>query len=226
MSRVLIVEQAPGAGHRLCRGLEAEGYEADVVADGASAETLARQNGFDAILLDLVSPGEEALTLCRELRAAQVRAPIIAIVSGAGVEDRAAGFDVGVSDYVDQTEAASTLAGSIRHAIRRAGEEPSGRDFWRHGALVVDFRRQEASRAGLPLPLTPMQFRLLRVFVEHAGQVLGAREIIDLVWGEGYYVSGRVVYTHINNLRGRLEDDPSNPTLIVNRRRFGYLFTG
>lgn len=108
----------------------------------------------------------------------------------------------------------------------RPSHEPTAPAVWRSGSIVVDFHSREASRDGLPLPLTPMQFKLLQMFVEHPGRFLATRDIIDLVWGRGFYVTERVVYTHINNLRSRLEDDPANPTLIVSRRRIGYMFMG
>ena len=224
MARILIVEDEAGIAMGLQDGLEAEGYATDVAADGVVAEAKAREGRYDLILLDIALPGKDGLAVCRDLRAAGVQTPLIAVTARVQEIDRVLGFEVGVDDYVTKPFSARELAGRIRAVLRRAHGPAPARAVWRHDDLIVDFRRFEATRGGRPLDLTPTEFRLLRTFVDRPGDVLSVRELIDLAWGQDTFLTDRVVYTHVNNLRGKIERDPAAPALIVSVRRVGYRF--
>ncbi len=226
MQKILIVEDEPGIAIGLKDGLEADGYATEVVADGVTAETRARQGGYDLILLDIALPKKDGFAVCRDLRAAGVRTPIIALTARAQEIDRVLGFELGVDDYVVKPFSPRELSGRIKAVLRRAHGSSGEDDVWEHGDIVVNFRRFEATRGGRAIELTPMEFRLLRTFVANRGRVLSVREIIDLAWGANTFVTDRVVYTHVNNLRAKIEVHPSAPELIVSVRRVGYRFDG
>ncbi len=226
MSRVLVVEDEAGIALGLQDGLEAEGFGVELVDNGAAAEAKARREAYDLILLDIMLPGKDGLSICRDLRAAGIRTPIIVLTARAQEIDRVLGLELGADDYVTKPFSLRELVARVKAVLRRTAGTGQARDIWRHQDLVVDFRRFEGSRGGAPVELTPTEFRLLRAFVEHPGEVLSVSQLIDLVWGPDTFLTDRVVYTHVNNLRGKIERDPSNPSLIVSIRRVGYRFDG
>ena len=225
-SRLLIVEDEAAIAMGLRDGLAAEGFVVDVVGDGEAAEAQARQVSYDLIVLDLALPKKDGLAVCRDLRASRINTPIIAVTARAQEIDRVIGFELGVDDYVTKPFSARELVGRIKAVLRRTASPVSQIDVWRRGDLVVDFRRFEAFRAEQPLDLTPREFKLLKVFVGHRGEVLSVRRLIDLVWGADVFVTDRVIYTHINNLRAKIEPDPSAPAILQNVRGAGYRFDG
>jgi two-component system, OmpR family, alkaline phosphatase synthesis response regulator PhoP len=226
MQKILIVEDEPAIALGLKDGLEADGYATEIVTDGISAEARARQGKYDLILLDIALPKKDGLAVCRDLRAVGIRTPIIALTARAQEIDRVLGFELGVDDYVTKPFSPRELSGRIKAVLRRAHGAPGEDDVWERADIVVNFRRFEATRGGRPIELTPMEFRLLRTFVTNPGRVLSVREIIDLAWGANTFVTDRVVYTHVNNLRAKIEVHPSAPELIVSVRRVGYRFDG
>jgi DNA-binding response OmpR family regulator len=226
MPRLLVVEDEAGIAMGLQDGLAAEGYDVEIVGDGPTAEARALRESYDLILLDVMLPGKDGFAVCRDLRAAGVRTPIIVLTARTQEIDRVLGFELGADDYVTKPFSPRELAARVKAVLRRTGAGGQPHDVWRHGDLAVDFRRFEASRGGRPLDLTPTEFRLLKTFVEHPGDVLSVRRLIDLVWGQDVFLTDRVIYTHVNNLRAKIEADPAAPTLIVSIRRVGYRFDG
>ena len=226
MAKLLVVEDEAGIAMGLQDGLTAEGHEVEIVADGISAETRALRGACDLILLDIMLPGKDGFAVCRDLRAAGVRTPIIVLTARTQEIDRVLGFELGADDYVTKPFSPRELAARIKAVLRRVNDGGQPRDVWRHGDLVVDFRRFEATRRGQPVDMTPTEFRLLKTFIEHPGDVLPVRRLIDLVWGTDTFLTDRVIYTHVNNLRAKIERDPAAPTLIVSVRRVGYRFDG
>ena len=226
MPKLLVVEDEAGIAMGLQDGLVAEGYDVEVVGDGPTAEARALRETYDLILLDIMLPGKDGFAVCRDLRAAGVRTPIIVLTARTQEIDRVLGFELGADDYVTKPFSPRELAARVKAVLHRTGEGGQPRDVWRHGDLSVDFRRFEASRGGRAVDLTPTEFRLLKTFVEHPGDVLSVRRLIDLVWGQDVFLTDRVIYTHVNNLRAKIEADPATPTLIVSVRRVGYRFDG
>jgi len=109
--------------------------------------------------------------------------------------------------------------------LRRAAQPPSGSSF-QFGDVHMDFSRHEVARAGQVIDVTPNEFRLLRVLIEHRGALLSIDQLIQLVWGPDIFLTDRVIYTHINNLRAKIEPEPKEPRYIVSVRGAGYRFDG
>jgi DNA-binding response OmpR family regulator len=223
--RILVVEDEPTIALGLEDDLTLEGFDVEVVNDGMTAAAKAASEHYDLILLDIMLPRKDGLTVCRELRAAGLRTPILLLTARGQELDKVLGLELGADDYVTKPFSPRELVARIKAVLRRVEPATSG-TVLRNKDLVVDFGRFVATRAGQPIDLTALEFRLLKAFVDAAGQVLTHDELIARVWGKDVFLSDRVIYTHINNLRRKLEDDPSHPSLILGVRGVGYRFGG
>jgi DNA-binding response OmpR family regulator len=226
MARILIVEDERVIAAGLQDELLAEGYEVEAVGDGLAAEERARAGAFDLILLDVMLPKKDGFAVCRSLRAAGCRTPIIILTARVQDSDKILGLELGADDYVTKPFNPAELLARVRAVLRRATGEAEPAAVWEHGDLRVDFVRLDAARAGRPLTLTPTEFKILRYMVDNRGRAITFDELLAHVWGDGVFMSDRVIYTHINNLRQKIEDEPSRPGLIVSLRGVGYRFEG
>jgi DNA-binding response OmpR family regulator len=226
MARILVVEDEPTIAMGLHDDLTLEGHAVDVVADGLQAERIIVEGRHDLVLLDVMLPGRDGFAVCRAVRAACVRTPIILLTAKGQEVDKVLGLELGADDYVTKPFSPRELVARINAVLRRASEPPRSAHIHRSGDLVLDFGRCEASRNGRPIELTAMEFKLLRAFVAHRGQVLTHDQLIAEVWGPDVFLTDRVIYTHVNNLRQKIEITPSSPRLLVSVRGVGYRFDG
>jgi DNA-binding response OmpR family regulator len=222
MKRILVVEDEPTIAAGLEEDLKIEGYAVDVVDDGCVAESQAASGAYDLILLDIMLPGKDGLSVCRSLRAEGVRTPVLLLTAKGQEIDKVLGLELGADDYVTKPFSPRELLARIKAVMRRFDESQAPRDVVMLEDLKVDFRRFEVTRNAVPVPLTPTEFRILRAFVEHKGEVLSLRRLKELVWSGDTHVTERVVYTHMNNLRGKIERDAANPRLLVSVHGIGY----
>ena len=225
--RVLVVEDDRAIRELITLHLKLEGYGVVPSADGAEALRLARAEPFDLIVLDIMLPGRDGLSICRNLRASGISTPIILLTAKGREADKIRGLDLGADDYVTKPFARGELLARVRAALRRsatpAGSLPAQYTF---GGVTVDFARHQVSRAGQPFDLTPIEFKLLQTFIENRDHVLTHDEIIEHVWGREAFLTDRVLYTHVNNLRGKIEATPSEPRFLTGVRGVGYRFDG
>jgi DNA-binding response OmpR family regulator len=220
--RILVVEDEYAIAVGLRDDLEAEGYQVDVAADGIEGERAARDGGYDLILLDLMLPKKDGFAVCRALRASGVRTPIIVLTARAQEADKVLGLELGADDYITKPFSSRELRARVRAVLRRVADAAPGPATFERGDLVVDFNRYETRRAGQVVALTPTEYRLLAALVRSGGSVLTVDQIIDQVWGKGIALTDRVVYTHVNKLRAKIEPDPANPVIVVGVRGVGY----
>jgi DNA-binding response OmpR family regulator len=227
MKRVLVVEDEPVIALGLRDSLEAEGYAVEVAGEGVEAEARAREGGFELIVLDVMLPGRDGFSICRNLRASGLSTPIILLTAKGQEADKIRGLDLGADDYVTKPFARGELLARVRAALRRSAT-PSEALLapYTFGDVTVDFARHQASRAGQPLDLTPIEFKMLQTFIENRDRVLPHNEIIERVWGRDTFLTDRVLYTHVNNLRGKIEATPSEPRFLTGVRGIGYRFDG
>ena len=221
MSRILVVEDESAIAIGLKDDLELEGYEVDVAEDGAMAMEAAARAAYDLVLLDVMLPKKDGFSMCRDLRASGVRTPIILLTARGGEADKIRGLNLGADDYVTKPFSPRELNARIQAVLRRVS--PSG-PVRRFGDVTVDFSRCEVLRGGARVELTAQEFKLLRAFLDHAGEVLSLDRLLSLVWGQDVFLTDRVIYTHVNNLRSKIEQDPSRPRHIVSMRGLGYRF--
>jgi DNA-binding response OmpR family regulator len=225
MTRILVVEDEPGIALGLEDDLRMEGYEVETVADGNRASARARETAFDLILLDIMLPGKDGFEVCRELRRHGVRTPILILTAKGQEAEKVMGFDLGADDYVTKPFGTRELRARVKALLRRASGETET-DRYSFGEVEVDFPRGELLRNGQPVELTPLEFKLLTLFIRARGRVLSREKLVAGAWGPDMYTSERIVDNHIANLRKKIEPDPANPRYLRNLRGLGYRFDG
>jgi len=224
MARILIVEDEPRLALGLRDDLALEGYDVEVVGDGAEATTRARATPFDLIILDVMLPKKDGFEVCRELRLVGLKTPIIMLTARIEESEKVMGLEAGADDYVTKPFSPRELRARIKAALRRAGDETP--DRYRFGDIDVNFGRSELRRAGRVIDTTTLELKLLAAFVRHRGRTLSRARLLDEVWGAGTFVTDRVVDTHITNLRKKIESEPGRPRYLISVRGVGYRFDG
>jgi DNA-binding response OmpR family regulator len=224
MARILVVEDEPSIALGLKSDLKLEGHAVEVAADGETAVRRAREGAFDLLLLDLMLPRKDGLTVCRELRHAGVRTPIIMLTAKSQEAEKVLGLELGADDYITKPFSPLELRARVKAMLRRAaGEAP---DVYRFGDVEVDFGRAEVRRRGAVVDTTPLEFKLLTSFVRRRGRVLTRELLLDEVWRPESSPTDTVINNHIMNLRRKIEPDPAAPRYLVSVRGIGYRFEG
>jgi len=229
MTRILIVEDEPTIARGLQDDLELDGYAVEAAGDGESGLAKARTGAFDLIVLDIMLPRKDGFAVCRELRLAGIKVPIILLTAKSQEIDRVLGLELGADDYVTKPFSSRELKARIKAVLRRtaAGNEIGGaQTVFEFGEVKVDFEKFELRRAGQKVDLTAMEFKLLRAFLAHRGKVLSIDQLFAEVWDKDACLTDRVIYTHVNNLRNKIEDEPSRPRFLIGVRGLGYRFDG
>jgi len=222
--RILVVEDDPAIALALEDDLTSEGYDVEAVSDGNTARERAGSGRFDGILLDVMLPGRDGFQVCRDIRRAGIRTPIIMLTAKAQEAEKILGLELGADDYVTKPYSPLELRARIKAVLRR-GSEPVP-DTYRFGDVEVDFGRRELRRGAEVVDLTPLEFKLLALFIRNRGLALGRRRLIDEAWGTGTFVTDRVVDNQVTNLRKKVEPDPSVPRYVLSVRGYGYRFDG
>ncbi|MBE3124038.1 MAG: response regulator transcription factor [Acidobacteria bacterium] len=224
MKRILVVEDEPAIAFGLQLDLKNEGYDVEIESDGESALQRARKEAFDLILLDVMLPRKDGFEVCRELRRGGSKTPVIMLTAKTQETEKVLGLEIGADDYVTKPFSPRELRARVKAALRRTAEDDL--PIYRFGDAEVDFGRCELRRAGKPVELTALEFKLLTAFIRNGGKVLSRDQLLDLVWGHGTFVTDRVVDNHVVTLRKKVEPEPSEPRYIVSVRGLGYRFDG
>ena len=220
--RLLLVEDDPRIREALVLGLSDEGYEVDEAGSGESALRLLDRGSYDVVLLDLMLPGMDGFAVCRTVRA-RGDLPIIMITARSGSEDVIAGLEAGADDYVTKPVVASELAARIRALLRRARPERSVIDV---GGVRIHPDKGIATRADADLHLTRTELRLLTELATAEGAVVTREQLLERVWGYDYFGDTRLLDVHVRRLRRKVEQDPSDPRLVLTVRGVGYRIAG
>ena len=228
--RVLIVDDDPDLCDLLSEYLAANGLTVAAAGDGAAMRQAMARQMPDVVVLDLMLPGEDGLSLARELRA---RSEVgILMLSARGEEmDRVIGLEVGADDYVAKPFSPRELLARVRALLRRTRAATTAAtpvaipERYCFGPFALDIAAHRLLRDGLEVHITTAEFELLRVFVEQPNRVLNRDDIIDLLKGYDRDPFDRTVDIRVTRLRRRIEANPSHPTYIRTVRGEGYLFT-
>ncbi len=190
--------------------------------DGEEGVRLATTEEVDLVVLDLMLPGIDGLEVCRRLRATS-EVPVVMLTALGDESDRVAGLELGADDYVTKPFSPRELALRVDSVLRRtAGDaEPRLPDVLTDGDLVVDHVRREATRDGIPLPLTTRELDLLRFLVGHPGTAFSRDELLREVWGWSFGDQSTVT-VHVRRLREKVETDPTHPVRLVTVWGVGY----
>jgi DNA-binding response OmpR family regulator len=222
-ARILVVEDDSAIGIALEDDLRYEGYDVDLVSDGGAAVARARAAAYDLILLDVMLPGIDGFEVCRQLRRSGITARILLLTARGGESDRILGLDLGGDDYVTKPYSPRELRARIR-AHLRSRPSAAGPAVTRFGDCELDPVRGELRRQGAPVPVTPLEFKLLTLFASRPGRVLTRRVLIDEAWGAATSITERVVDNQIANLRKKIEREPAAPRFLKSVRGIGYRF--
>ncbi len=222
---ILVVDDEESIRELVQLNLRKAGYRTAAAATGAECLARVAEGRPDLVILDIMLPDTDGLTLCRVLRR-DTAVPVIFLTARDDEVDRVLGLELGADDYVTKPFSPRELVARVRAVLRRAGENgaPRSPEALTAGDLVVDLARHEARRAGRPVPLTPKEFELLAFLVRHAGQALSRDRLLDSVWGADYFGDVRIVDVHVRHLREKIEADPANPVYIKTVRGVGYRF--
>lgn len=201
--RVLVVEDDPILASVIAETLRDGGFRVDLLHDGEAVADYVRRQSPQAVLLDLGLPGRDGMAVCRELREFST-VPLIMVTARADSADRMQGLDTGADDYLCKPFEPGELIARLRALLRRARQ-------WQGAAeppppLRIDAAAMQASVHGLPLALTPIEFRLLHTLSQHPGRVYTRAQLLDCIYQADHVVNDRTVDSHIKNLRRKFEE--------------------
>jgi two-component system OmpR family response regulator len=217
--RLLVVEDEAKMAGLLARGLEEEGHAVDVAGRGEDALWMAHTVSYDAIVLDVMLPGLDGFAVCRELRRREVWTPVLLLTARDAVDDRVSGLDTGADDYLVKPFAFAELLARLRSLKRRA---PSVRPVEiQVGDLRLDPARRRAWRGERELELSPKEFALLEVFMDHPGEVLSRLQLLEHAWDMAYEPRSNVVDVYVRYLREKI-DKPFERHSLETLRHVGY----
>jgi DNA-binding response OmpR family regulator len=220
--RLLLVEDEEKLALTLQRGLEREGYAVDVMLDGAEALARLRVNhsDYDLVVLDVMLPGEDGLSICRRLRTEGVAVPILMLTARDATADKVAGLDSGADDYLVKPFAFEELLARIRTLLRRPPQVLPPR--LQVGDLALEPHTRAVTRGAREIALTTKEFTLLEYFMRNAGEVLTREQIMSHAWDFDYEGFSNVVDVHVKNLRAKI-DVKGAPKLFHTVRGVGYV---
>ena len=226
MRKVLIVEDDQAMAVALRDGFTYEGYAVQVARDGATGLRMATEKGHDLVILDVMLPRMSGLDVCRQLRSSGNGTPIIMLTARGQEIDKVLGLKTGADDYVTKPFSFLELMARVEAVLRRASKAAEEVESAQFGDVEVNFKSFEASKGGRALDLSPREFKMLKYFAEHRGEVVTRDQLLDHVWGYEGLPLTRTVDMHIAKLRRKIEDTPSDPRHIITVHRVGYKFTG
>ena len=217
--RLLIVEDERGIASALRQGLSESGYAVDVARDGMEARDYVLATTYDIILLDILLPKLDGLSLLRDLRARGLAMPILLLTARDAVDDRVAGLDAGADDYLVKPFSFSELLARIRALLRRPVLKTTNR--LTAGDIAMDLSARSVTRGAQPVVLTPREFAMLEYLLRHPGQALSRSQIAERVWSWEFHGETNIVDVYVGYLRRKL-DRAGEPSNIETLRGYGY----
>lgn len=238
MPQILLVDDERVLRTSLTFTLQQNGYQVTSAATGPEALRIAEEQPPDLILLDLMLPGVDGMEVCRRLRR-RSNVPVIMLSARGQEDDRVTGLRLGADDYVTKPFSTRELIARIEAVLRRHAALPSASEeseerpvaaekpaeqILESGALRLDVQARQAWRDGELLNLSPKEFQLLSLLMQHRGRALSRDELIASVWGSEFMGDGKTLDVHIRWLRAKVEPNPAEPTHVRTVRRFGFRF--
>jgi len=222
---ILVVEDEVTLREALVYNLNKEGYTVLQAGTGLDALALAREEAPDVVILDLMLPELDGLSVCRSLRRdpATAASGILMLTARSGELDKIVGLESGADDYLTKPFSLGELLARVRALLRRA-RNTAPRDTLEAGNLVLDLIARRATRNGVDLPLKPKEFSLLAELMRYRGAVLSRDLLLNHVWGQDFFGDDRTVDVHVRWLREKIEEDPAHPVHIQTVRGLGYRF--
>lgn len=228
-SRILLVEDETSISEPLAFLLGREGYQVQIVADGAEAVRVFPESRADLVLLDLMLPGLPGTEVCRSIRA-RSQVPVIMLTAKDSEIDIVVGLELGADDYITKPYSTRELLARVRAALRRSEVAvPEEDQFTDEGVIDelgirLDIERHAVSVEGEEVAMPLREFELLELLMRHSGRVLTRGQLIDRVWGSDYYGDTKTLDVHVKRIRSRIEQDPKEPKILTTVRGVGYRF--
>lgn len=223
--KILLVEDEKGLILTLTDRLESEGFEVETASDGEAGLSLALNEAFDLIILDVMLPKKNGFDVCRDLRRKNVETPVLMLTAKGETIDKVLGLKLGADDYLTKPFEVMELLARIEALLRRSvNTHQNAAGTFKFGSVAIDFRRAEVLKENKPVELSALEFKLLQYLIEHRGEVLKRDELLDEVWGYDAMPSTRTVDVHVAWLRQKLEENPKYPQFIQTIHGLGYKF--
>jgi DNA-binding response OmpR family regulator len=220
---VLVVDDEPIVREVVVRYLEREGYRTLQAADGTRARELLERETPSLVVLDLMLPGTDGLSLCRWIRA-RSDLPVIMLTARGEETDRIVGLEIGADDYVTKPFSPRELAARVRTVIRRSTPPRHRDEHLSFRGLEIDASTREVTKAGAAVRLTAKEFDLLWFLASNPRRVFSRDQLMDRIWGYDAAVDTGTVTVHVRRLRQKIEDDPSSPRFLETVWGVGYRF--
>ncbi len=229
---VLIIEDTPDIARLVQMHLRDLQCESVIAGDGKEGLELFHKGQFDLVILDLMLPVMDGLSVCKALRALPGYVPILMLTAKSTELDRVLGLEVGADDYLTKPFSIPELLARIKALFRRVdalaektSNNTTAAQTLEFGDLVIDTGKHRVAVAGKEITLTAREFDLLLHFARHPGHVYSRTQLLDQVWGYGHDGYEHTVNSHINRLRTKIEDDPAKPRYVLTVWGVGYKFT-
>ena len=222
--KILVVDDEKVLVKGIKFNLESEGYQVEAGYDGEQAVELARNGGFDLIILDLMMPKIDGLQACMRIREFS-NVPIIMLTARSEDADKIIGFECGADDYITKPFNILELKARVRALLRRAGmaaQQSAAGSKLAMGHIVLDPDARAAWKDGKSVDLTAKEFDLMELLMRNPGRVYSRENLLNVVWGYEYAGDYRTVDVHVRRLREKLELDPANPQYILTKWGVGY----
>lgn len=231
MPHILIVDDSRDIRDLVARFMTGHGYRVSTAGDGRAMRKVLEGNGIDLVVLDVMLPGEDGLSLCRWLRG-QSAVPIVMLTAMGEEADRIVGLEMGADDYMPKPFSARELLARIKAVLRRAQGQPKTEEGTGRAAVYrfADWsfdaaRRELVDRDGMVVPLSSGEYELLLAFVERPQRVLNRDQLLDLARGRAAAAFDRAIDTQVSRLRRKIEEDQKDPKIIKTIWGEGYVFS-
>ncbi len=224
MKKILIIEDDIGIREGLEDDFRFEGYDIESAVTGPEGIKMGLESNPDIILLDIMLPGTSGLEVCKELRKKNVTVPIIMLTAKSQDIDIVVGLELGADDYVTKPFSPHELRARVKAQLRRsAGNLSNGSEpVLEAGPFILNEKKHQCLFKEQEITLTSIEFKIMKMLIQHSGELIKREELLDDAWGDEVYVTQRTVDTHIANLRRKFGDDAKNPRYIINVRGLGY----
>jgi len=225
MPKILIVEDDPAVRDVLRIALEREGMTVEAVRNGEAAlESFRSVGSLDLVILDIMLPDTDGITLCQELRRTS-DVPVIMLTAREGERNVVLGLEVGADDYVTKPVGPAEVVSRVRANLRRRRMDAQAANLkYEFPDLMVDLSRRQVWVRGAQVELTTTEFEILRFLAAHPGWVYSRQQIMQQLWDVDFYGETRSADVHIQRIRRKIEPDPRNPRYIQTVRGIGYKF--
>jgi DNA-binding response OmpR family regulator len=228
--KILVIEDDPDIARLIAMHVGDIGCRAEIAATGTAGLAAVRNKSFDLVVLDLMLPGVDGLTICREIRAGSATVPVLMLTAKSSELDRVLGLEIGADDYLTKPFSIPELMARIKALFRRVDaaqsqpETDAKQSVVERDGLKLDPGKRKVWVDGEQVELTAREFDLLFHFAAHPGFVYNRSQLLEQVWGYNHDGYEHTVNTHINRLRGKIERDPAKPRFIQTVWGVGYKF--